>query len=632
MKKKNKKSMNKNFKTSTFLVMSLVFVCIFFLIWANGVNQDHAFHNYSKFLNLVNDNQIKKVEIQDQYLRGETKAGVLFESCIVGSNKFLETLHAKGIEVEVIPTVERLSWGSYFIVLLLFAFLIALIGFYFKQNQNNSSGPGRLFSFGKSKIRFSAANSVKTTFKDVAGIEEAKEDVRDIIMFLKDPDKFSRLGAKIPRGVLLSGAPGNGKTLLAKAVAGEASCPFLSLSGSDFVEVFVGVGASRVRDLFTQARKHSPCIVFIDEIDAVGRQRGVGFGGGNDEREQTLNQLLSEMDGFSTKHGEVIVLAATNRPDVLDSALMRPGRFDRIIEIPFPDLKSRFEILKIHSKQIKLDKGVDLENVAKGTPGFSGADLESLTNEAALIASKRLDESLVGLEDFEIAKDKILIGAERKTMIIPAKKKRKIAYHEAGHALLNVLVEDSDPFHKVTIIPRGGALGVSWSLPEGDKFGEEKTEMEAGIIICLGGLISEKLIFESQNSGASSDILKATKIARRMVCKYGMSELGSMVFGNNKDHPYLGRDMVDHSSDYSEKTAQKIDAEVEKIINKCYKKAELLLQNNIEKLKLLGETLLEKETLKAKEVYEIAQISPRKTSAFIDSDVTSKQAEINTNG
>ena len=487
--------------------------------------------------------------------------------------------------------------------------------FYFRQGQGGAGGAGKIFSFGKSKARFFSPNTINITFKDVAGVEEVKEDLGDIIEFLKNPKKFGRLGAKIPKGVLLIGAPGNGKTLLAKAVAGEASCPFFSISGSDFVEVFVGVGASRVRDLFVQGRKNSPCIVFIDEIDAVGRQRGVGLGGGNDEREQTLNQLLSEMDGFSTEQGAIIVLAATNRPDVLDKALLRPGRFDRVIEVPYPDLISRERILKVHSKNVKLGTTIDLHKIARGTPGFSGADLENLINEAALFASKA-NKKCVESDDFEFARDKLLLGAERKTLLLSDKEKKRTAYHEAGHALLNILLKDADTFHKVTIIPRGRALGVTWSFPAEDRHVESKQQMRAKIMISFGGFLAEKMIFQDQTTGASNDIERSTNIARRMVCKYGMSDLGPIVFGNDPDHPYLGRDIMKHSTDYSEDTAKKIDVEVSKIVTNCYKQGKELLADNEDKLKLLAEELLEKETLQASEVYDLLGMEQQGTDDF----------------
>jgi cell division protease FtsH len=565
---------------------------------------------YSTFLSLVEGGKVEKVSVQDNYVGGVLKKnGARFETYIAPSETLWNTLKKHNVNIRILPS-EKASWGISLFFILLLVFLLFFGLFYFRQSQGGGGGAGKIFNIGKSKARFFSPNTVNVTFEDVAGVQEAKEDLKDVIKFLKSPEKFGRLGAKIPKGILLSGAPGNGKTLLAKAVAGEASCPFFSISGSDFVEVFVGVGASRVRDLFIQARKHAPCIVFIDEIDAVGRQRGVGLGGGNDEREQTLNQLLSEMDGFSTEHGKVIVLAATNRPDVLDKALLRPGRFDRIIEVPYPDLMSREQILLVHSKSVKLSPEVDLKQIARGTPGFSGADLENLINESALIASKA-DKKFVEVDDFEKARDKLLLGAERKTLIFSEKEKRRIAYHESGHALLNVLLEESDPFHKVTIIPRGRSLGVSWSMPEADKYVHSRGWIEAGIMGSLGGLLSEKIVFGDQTTGASNDIKHATKMARRMVCRFGMSNLGPITFDNEQDHPYLGRDIMKHSADYSEETAKQIDTEVSKIISSCYEKAEGLLLKNRKKLDLLAGKLLEKETLLAEEVYELLGIKPR---------------------
>ncbi|MBM3887091.1 ATP-dependent zinc metalloprotease FtsH, partial [Candidatus Dependentiae bacterium] len=499
--------------------------------------------------------------------------------------------------------------------LAIFPLLFLMLFFYFRQSQSGGgNGGGRIFNVGKSKAKFFSPNQVTVTFKDVAGVQDAKEDLKEIVDFLKNPAKFERLGAKIPRGVLLSGAPGNGKTLLAKAVAGEAHCPFFSISGSDFVEVFVGVGASRVRDLFAQARRHAPAIVFIDEIDAVGRQRGIGLGGGNDEREQTLNQLLAEMDGFSTEHGSVIVLAATNRPDVLDKALLRPGRFDRLIEVPYPDVACREEILRVHARNVKLGESVDLGKIARGTPGFSGADLENLINEAALLASKSESE-FIEIHHFETARDKILVGGERKTLVFTDLEKKMTAYHEAGHSLLNLLLPATDPFHKVTIVPRGRTLGVSWSLPERDKTSQTKTELTSRIIVALGGLLAEKLIFNEQTTGVSNDLEKASAIARNMVKSFGMSPLGPIDYETSSEHPYLGRD-IQSGKEFSEKTAERIDVEVEKIINDCYDQGLRLLVENREKLDLFAHTLLEKETLHAAEVYELLGIPPRETHSL----------------
>lgn len=600
---------------SLWLLLALLVGGLFYLFWYNSVNREIKNVSYSTFVKLVDEDKVEGVTIQDTYVHGMLKKnGIRFQTHIIPTEKLWSSLDNHDVNVEVIP-IDRAGWGTSLIFIALLGLLLLMAVFYFRQGGQRGGGASKIFNVGKSKARFFSPNAVNITFKDVAGVTEAKEDLTDIIEFLKSPDKFGRLGAKIPRGVLLSGAPGNGKTLLAKAVAGEASCPFFSISGSDFVEVFVGVGASRVRDLFVQARKHAPCIVFIDEIDAVGRQRGVGLGGGNDEREQTLNQLLSEMDGFSTEHGSVIVLAATNRPDVLDKALLRPGRFDRIIEVPYPDLMSREQILNVHSKKVKLAPVISLKKIAQGTPGFSGADLENLINEAALIASKA-GKDAVEVDDFESARDKLLLGAERKTLVLSDKEKSRTAYHEAGHALLNILLEDADPLHKVSIIPRGRALGVSWSLPEEDRYIESKIRIMAKIKTSLGGLLAEKIVFGDQTTGAANDIEYATKIARRMVCRYGMSDLGPIVFGNETDHPYLGRDIMKSSANYSEETSRKIDAQVFEIIQQCLREAEALLTENKERLVLLAKSLLDKETLLAEEVYALLGIAPRALHSF----------------
>lgn len=615
--------MSKNMKRGGFTVkgpnaawalLLLMMVGIGYLLWYNSANRELEVTNYSKLLKAVEAGKVESVAVQDQRVQGKYKDGKVFDTYVVPNEKFWEALKTHDVDVEVFPQ-ERQSWGGY-VLLSIIPFLLLLFFFYFKQQQSGGGGGGsnKIFNVGKSKAKFFSPNTVNVTFKDVAGVVEAKEDLKEIIDFLKNPEKFERIGAKVPRGVLLTGAPGNGKTMLAKAVAGEASCPFFSISGSDFVEVFVGVGASRVRDLFMQARKNAPCIVFIDEIDAVGRQRGIGLGGGNDEREQTLNQLLSEMDGFSTERGAVIVLAATNRPDVLDKALLRPGRFDRIIEVPYPDLVSREQILRIHSRNVKLDESVDFFKVAQGTPGFSGADLENIINEAALIASKNNKESVV-MQDFERARDKIMLGAERKTMIITEKDKTMTAYHEAGHTLLNLLLPETDPFHKVTIIPRGRTLGVSWSLPERDKYSQSRREIVSRMIVCFGGILAEKIIFDDQTSGGSNDIEKATRLARVMVCRLGMSDLGPIDYDHTQEHPYLGRD-IQQGREFSERTAQRIDEEVEKIIRDCYNRGESLLKENQEKLHLLAKTLVERETLHAGEVYELLGMPPRQAHNF----------------
>ncbi len=607
-----KKNFNrrKDFKRhNPYSLMMLVFLLcagVMYLFWYNSSQRDVEVINYSTLLKNIEHNRVVSIMVQDQHVQGKLRDGRIFTAYVAPIETFWETLKAHNIETTIYPT-EKQSWGGYYLFLMLLLPFFLLLFVYFRQNQG---GSGRIFSMGKSKARFFSPNTINVTFKDVAGNDDAKEDLQDIVGFLKSPDKFNKLGAKIPRGILLSGAPGNGKTLLAKAVAGEASCPFFSISGSDFVEVFVGVGASRVRDLFIQARKHAPCIIFIDEIDAVGRQRGIGLGGGNDEREQTLNQLLAEMDGFLThEHNPVIILAATNRPDVLDNALLRPGRFDRVIEVPYPDVKSREHILRVHVKEVKLDVEVDLLRVAQGTPGFSGADLENLINEAALLASKA-DAKSVRMEHFEKARDKVMLGAERKSLVLTPKDKEKTAYHEAGHCLLNLLLPDTDPFHKVTIIPRGQTLGVSWSLPEKDRTCYSKKELTSRIIVSLGGLLAEKLVLNDQTSGVADDLRKATGMARKMVKQLGMSPLGPIDYSTEKEHPYLGRD-IQQVREFSDVTAERIDREVEVIINACYQQGEKLLNDNIDKLHILAKELLLKELLHAREVYELLGIEPR---------------------
>lgn len=579
-----------------------------YLMWHNNQNPETDRIIYSTFLDRVEKGHVAAVTVVDGlHAQGTYVNGQNFEVEIIPSTDLWKSLRTNNVNITV-QYPDRQPWGGF--MFLMFMPLLFAIAFFYFRNGQGGGGAGKIFSMSKSRARYFSPKTMGITFKDVAGAVEAKEELNDVVDFLKSPEKFARLGAKIPRGVLLCGAPGNGKTLLAKAVAGEANCPFFSISGSDFVEVFVGVGASRVRDLFTQARKNAPCIVFIDEIDAVGRQRGVGMGGGNDEREQTLNQLLAEMDGFSTTRGAVIVLAATNRPDVLDKALLRPGRFDRNIEVPYPDMRSREQILNVHIRQVPLGPDVSVQRIARGTPGFSGADLENLINEAALLASK-FDKKHVEMNDFERARDRVMLGSERKTMIFTEEDKRLTAYHEGGHTLLNVLLTKTDPFHKVTIIPRGRALGVSWSLPERDKHSETRGAMLARIQVCMGGLLAEQMIFDEQTSGAASDIAKATEIARDMVCTYGMSALGSISFSSGQSNSYLGT--RSGMGDVSPETARRIDEEVEAILSKCKAEAQQLLTDNRDKLEVLALELLDKETLHAAEVYELLGIEPRES-------------------
>jgi cell division protease FtsH len=488
------------------------------------------------------------------------------------------------------PTSSGLGW-LILIQALPFLLLIGFLAFTLRQMQ---AGGNKALSFGKSKAKLLNNQQKRVTFKDVAGVDEPKEELQEIIEFLKDPQKFQKLGGKIPKGVLMMGPPGTGKTLLAKAVAGEANVPFFSISGSDFVEMFVGVGASRVRDLFEQGKKNAPCIIFIDEIDAVGRHRGAGLGGGHDEREQTLNQLLVEMDGFESNDG-VILMASTNRPDVLDPALLRPGRFDRQVVVSYPDVRGREGILKVHTRKIPLDENVEINIIARGTPGFTGADLANLVNEAALIAA-RMNKKVVTLKDLEFAKDKVLMGPERRSMVISDKEKRLTAIHEAGHALVGMNIPESDPVHKVTIVPRGRALGVTFFLPEADVLGRTKEELEAMIANSMGGRIAEELFIGRVTTGASNDIEKATELARAMVCQYGMSDLGPLAFGKKEEQIFLGREIAQHR-DFSEDTAIKIDLEVKRIVSEQYARATKILEENRESMERLVEALLEHESL-----------------------------------
>lgn len=556
---------------------------------------------YSTFLNMVEKGEVKRVHVAGHDVYGILKDGGRFETTIANKSKDWEMLRAHGVEFSI--DSPNNSFNFWYLLPLLSLLITAWAIWYFIRQSRGSGGgsSNNIFTMGKSRARLFMPSSIKVKFTDVAGAGEAKEELLDVVDYLKNPEKYKRLGAKIPRGVLLIGAPGNGKTLLARAVAGEANCPFFSISGSDFIEVFVGVGAARVRDLFEQARKHAPCIIFIDEIDAVGRHRGSGLGGGHDEREQTLNQMLSEMDGFQTGGDPVIVVAATNRPDVLDQALLRPGRFDRRIEVPYPDLKSREKILEVHVKGVKVSPDVDLQKIARGTPGFTGADLENLINEAAIIASKK-ERDLVLVDDFEEARDKILLGKEVKSIILTDDDRKVTAYHEAGHALIRLLMpEDSDPLHKVTIIPRGRALGVTHALPEREKYTRTKDEMIADVMAALGGRAAEELIFNKATTGAYSDFKAATGVVRDMVCHYGMAqELGHVIYTQGQG-----------GYEYSQKTAERIDDEVKKIMDDCYQRTLKMLKDNQDKLDLLSQTLFEKETLFADEIYELLGIEPR---------------------
>lgn len=552
---------------------------------------------YSQFMEAVEQGVVKWVRVENQQVTGALQDGSRFETVISNNAKIWDLFDKHKVSVEVVDGASQIPW--FYVLILLLMLLIPLVVWYLlRQSRNANGGAGNIFSMGKSKAKMFMPQQITVNFNDVAGAVEAKEELFDVVDFLKNPDKYRKLGAQLTKGVLLVGEPGNGKTLLAKAVAGEANCPFFSISGSEFIEVFVGVGPARVRDLFAQARRYAPSIIFIDEIDAVGRQRGMGMNGGHDEREQTLNQLLTEMDGFESGGASVVVIGATNRPDVLDKALLRPGRFDRKVYVPYPDVASRESILKVHARNVKIDTAVDLKRVARATPGFTGADLAHLINEAAINASKH-NQEVVRLHDFEEARDKIMLGKERKTIIFSEQERRVTAFHEAGHALVRLMLpETSDPLHKVTIVPRGMALGVTWSLPERDKYVETEQEMLAQIMVAFGGRIAEELVFKQISSGASNDFKQATNIIRKMVCDLGMS-------------PVLGPLVFDGDYHYSDITAKKIDEEIRRISAECYEQATDIIKNNMDKLEKLAQALLEREILQAGEIYELLGITPR---------------------
>ena len=554
--------------------------------------------SYSEFLSMVERGNVVQVTIQGENISGLSNQGP-FKTYAPKDPELIKLLRSKEVRITAKPEED----SNWFQVLLSWVPMLLLIGvwvFFMRQMQ---VGGGKALSFGKSRARLMTDSQEKVTFDDVAGIDEAKEELQEIIEFLRDPRKFTRLGGRIPKGVLLVGAPGTGKTLLARAIAGEAGVPFFSISGSDFVEMFVGVGASRVRDLFMQGKKHAPCIIFIDEIDAVGRHRGAGLGGGHDEREQTLNQLLVEMDGFESNEG-VILISATNRPDVLDPALLRPGRFDRQVVVPVPDVKGREEILRVHVKKTILGDNVEMQTLARGTPGFTGADLENMVNEAALMAARR-GKDRVEMNDFEDAKDKVLMGAERKSMIISEEEKKTTAYHESGHTLVAKMLPNTDPIHKVTIIPRGRALGLTQQLPLDEKHTYPKDYLLNSLCILMGGRAAEEIVLGMQTTGAGNDIERATTLARKMVCDFGMSDsLGPLSFGKKEEQIFLGREISQHR-DYSELTAQKIDEEVRSIVTGSYAKTSNLIKENLEALHQLAGALLEKETLDGKQIDEI---------------------------
>ena len=553
--------------------------------------------NFSDFLNAVEQGRVDSVVIRGNLVTYALKdGGATQKTYVVDDPNLVKTLRDHGVKIAVQPHDSN----PWYAMLLLWVPMLLFIGlwiFFMRQMQGVGA---KVLSFGKARARRISEKQNKVTFQDVAGIDEAEEELREIIEFLRDPQKFQKHGGKIPKGVLLVGPPGTGKTLLAKAIAGEANAPFFSISGSDFVEMFVGVGASRVRDLFAQGKKHAPCIIFMDEIDAVGRRRGAGLGGGHDEREQTLNQLLVEMDGFETNDG-VILIAATNRPDVLDPALLRPGRFDRQVVVPRPDLKGREEILRVHVRRIPVAPNVELKVLARGTPGFSGADLANLVNESALLAARQ-NKKFVEMTDFENAKDKVLMGVERRSMIISDAEKRTIAYHEAGHTLVADFLPGTDPVHKVTIIPRGRALGLTQQLPLDDKYNYSREYLINQITILLGGRAAEEIALNQLTTGAGDDLEKATEMARKMVCEWGMSDkLGPLTFGKNEEYIFVGREVARHK-DYSEETARQIDVEIKRIIRDCAHRTRVILEENLEKLHALARALLERESLDGEEV------------------------------
>jgi cell division protease FtsH len=577
------------------LVISLVFVLLFHLFNEPKATQGNIV--YSDFLTHVERGQIGEVQVQGENITGKLTTGKTFKTYAPKDDDLIPLLRSKGVRIAAKP-VEDSPW--YMTILISWFPMLLLIGVWIFFMRQMQSGGGKAMAFGKSRAKLMTDKSKKVTFADVAGIDEAKAELQEVIDFLKDPKKFTRLGGRIPKGLLLVGQPGTGKTLLARAIAGEADVPFLSISGSDFVEMFVGVGASRVRDLFTQGKKQAPCIIFIDEIDAVGRHRGAGLGGGHDEREQTLNQLLVEMDGFESNEG-VILVSATNRPDVLDPALLRPGRFDRQVMVPLPDVRGREKILQVQAKKTILDEDVNFAVIARGTPGFSGADIENLVNESVLYAA-RMGKERVGMRDFEFAKDKVLMGAERKSMVISDSEKRNTAYHEAGHTLVAKLLPGTDPIHKVTIIPRGRALGLTQQLPIDEKHTYPRKYLLNNIAILLGGRAAEALVLNDFTTGAGNDIERATHLARKMVCEWGMSEvMGPLSYGKKEEQIFLGREFATHK-DYSEQTAEKIDQEITRIVSDAYEKSKTLLMDHMDILNRMASALLEKEVLNAEEI------------------------------
>lgn len=591
--------MNRFFKNVTFYLL-IIIVAIWMIDYYSASTVSKTDITYSAFMKHVQQDEVKQVTIVDNVISGKLKDGKDFSTVAPSDDSLIPTLRARDIEIKAELPPQPPWWTTILSSLLP---MLLIVGIWFMLMQQSQGGGGRVMNFGKSRARRYDEDNIKITFKDVAGADEAKQELEEVVEFLKHPKKYNDLGAKIPKGVLLYGPPGTGKTLLAKAVAGEAGVPFFSISGSDFVEMFVGVGASRVRDLFEQAKKSAPCIVFIDEIDAVGRQRGAGLGGGHDEREQTLNQLLVEMDGFGANEG-IIMIAATNRPDILDPALLRPGRFDRQIVVDRPDIKGRQEILKVHVKGKPISSEVELGVIARRTPGFTGADLSNLVNEAALMAARK-NKNKIDMPEMEEAAERVIMGPERRSRVISDKEKRLTAYHEGGHTLVGMLLDNADPVHKVTIIPRGRAGGYTLSLPKEDRYYATRSEMLDELKVLLGGRVAEALVLKEISSGASNDLQRATSLARQMICEYGMSpELGPMTFGHRQDQVFLGRD-IGRDKDYSEEVAAKIDKEIRKFIDEAYQKTESLLNENMDKLHLIADALIERETLEGEEIDQL---------------------------
>jgi len=596
--------LNNMFKNlAIWMVIGLVLMTVFNQFSTRQVAQNSI--EYSQFLDEVKQGHITKVLIEGRTLKGTTTEGKRITSYAPPDLWMVSDLLKNGVKIEAKPEEEPSFLMNIFVSWFPMLLLIGVWVFFMRQMQGG--GKGGAFSFGKSRARMTDEAQNTVTFADVAGCDEAKEEVQELVDFLREPSKFQKLGGHVPKGVLMVGNPGTGKTLLARAIAGEAKVPFFSISGSDFVEMFVGVGAARVRDMFENAKKHAPCIIFIDEIDAVGRHRGAGLGGGNDEREQTLNQMLVEMDGFEG-HASIIVIAATNRPDILDPALLRPGRFDRQVVVPLPDIRGREEILKVHMRKVPIAGDVRADIIARGTPGFSGADLANLVNESALFAA-RGNKRLVDMEDFEKAKDKIMMGAERRSMVMSEEEKRNTAYHESGHAVIAKLMPKSDPVHKVTIIPRGRALGLTMQLPEEDRYSYDRQYLMSRIAVLFGGRIAEELFMDQMTTGASNDFERATALARDMVTRFGMSEMGVMVYGENEGEVFLGRSVTQHKN-VSEATMQKVDLEIRRIIDEQYALARKLLEENRDKVEAMTHALLEWETIDSEQIDDIMAGKP----------------------